>query len=44
MFSFERFMGVLKKYVHSRAHPEGSITKSYGIEEVIEFCIDFILT
>jgi hypothetical protein len=42
MFPFERFMGVLKKYVHNRAQPEGSIAKGYGIEEVIEFCIDFI--
>jgi hypothetical protein len=25
MFPLERFMGVLKKYVHHRAHPEGSI-------------------
>ena len=41
-FPFERFIGVLKKYVHNRAWPEGSITKGYGIEEVIEFCIDFI--
>ena len=42
MFPFERFMGVLKKYVHSRARPEGNITKGYGTEEVIEFCVDFI--
>ena len=42
MFPFERFMGVLKKYVHNHARPEGSITKGYGIEEVIEFCVDFI--
>ena len=42
MFPFERFLGVLKKYVHSRARPEGSIAKGYGIEEVIEFCVDFI--
>jgi hypothetical protein len=42
MFPFERFMGVLKKYVHQRARPEGSITKRYGTEEVIEFCVDFI--
>jgi hypothetical protein len=42
MFPFERFMGVLKKYVHNRAWPEGSITKGYGTEEVIVFCIDFI--
>jgi hypothetical protein len=37
MFPFERFMGVLKKYVHNHALPEGSIIKGYGIEEVIEF-------
>ena len=42
MFSFERFMGVLKKCVHSYARPEGSIAKGYRTEEVIEFCIDFI--
>ena len=42
MFPFERFMGVLKKYVHNRAWPEGSISKGYVIEEVIEFCVDFI--
>ena len=42
MFPFERFMGVLKKYVHNRARPEGSIAKGFGTEEVIEFCVDFI--
>ena len=42
MFLLERFMGVLKKYVHNRARPEGSIAKGYGTEEVIEFCVDFI--
>ena len=42
MFPFERFMGVLKKYVHNRARPEGSISRGYGTEEVIEFCVDFI--
>ena len=35
-------MGVLKKYVHNRARPEGSISKGYGTEEVIEFCVDYI--
>ena len=35
-------MGVLKKYVHNSARPEGSISKGYGTEEVIEFCVDFI--
>jgi hypothetical protein len=42
MFPLERFMGVLKKYVHQRGRPEGSIAKGYGTEEVIEFCVDFI--
>ena len=42
MFPFERFMAVLKKYIHNRARPEGSISKGYGTEEVIEFCVDFI--
>jgi hypothetical protein len=39
MFPFERFMGVLKKYVHNHARPKGSISKGYGTEEVIEFCV-----
>jgi hypothetical protein len=34
MFPFERFMGVLKKYVHNRARPEGSIAKGYGDEDM----------
>ena len=42
MFHFERLMHVLKKYVRNHAHPEGSITKGYSTEEVIEFCVDFI--
>jgi hypothetical protein len=35
-------MGVLKKYAHNRARPEGSISKGYGTVEVIEVCVDFI--
>ena len=42
MFPFERYMAVLKKYVHNRSRPEGCIAKGYGTKEVIEFCIDFI--
>jgi hypothetical protein len=38
MFPFERFMGVLKKYVCNHARQERSIVKGYGTEEVIEFC------
>ena len=42
MFPFERFMGVLKKYVHNRARPEGSISMGHQTEDVIGFCVDFI--
>nr|ABA94043.1 transposon protein, putative, CACTA, En/Spm sub-class [Oryza sativa Japonica Group] len=42
MFPFEKYMGVLKKYVCNRARPEASIAKGYGTEEVIEFCVEFI--
>jgi hypothetical protein len=42
MFPFERFMGVLKKYVRNHARPEGRISKGYGTEEVIEFCVEFL--
>ena len=42
MFPFERYMSVLKKYVRNRSRPEECITKGYGTEEVIEFCVDFI--
>jgi hypothetical protein len=31
-----------KKYVRNCACPERSIAKGYVIEEVIEFCVDFI--
>src|SRR5215216_3272271 len=42
MFPFERFMGVLKKYVCNRARPEGSISMGHQTEDVIGFCVDFI--
>ena len=42
MYPFERFMGVIKKYVRNRNRPEGSIAEGWGAEEVIEFCIDYM--
>jgi hypothetical protein len=42
MFPFERYMGVLKKYIRNHSRPEASIAKGYGTEEVIEFCVEFI--
>jgi hypothetical protein len=35
-------MGILKKYLHNHTRPEGSISKGYLREEVIEFCVDFV--
>ena len=43
MYPFERYMGVLKKYVCNRARPEGSISMGHQTEDVIGFCVDFIL-
>ena len=37
MFPFKRFMGVLKKYVHSRSRPEGIIAQSYGMDMLTLF-------
>jgi hypothetical protein len=42
MWPFEKFMSVLKKYVLNRTRQEGSITKGYVTEDVIEFCVDFV--
>jgi hypothetical protein len=42
IFPFKRFMAVLKKYVRNHFRLKGCITKGYGTEEVIEFCLDFI--
>ena len=35
MFPFERYFAVLKKYIHNRARPEGSIAKGYVTEWVL---------
>src|SRR6266540_1382973 len=42
MYPFEWFMGVLKKYVRNRAHPEGCITDGIGTKEVIDFYVDYM--
>ena len=42
MYSFERFMGILKHYVRNRARPERSIVEGYVTKEVVEFCIDYM--
>jgi len=42
MYPFERFMGILKKYVRNRYRPEGSIVEGYSTEEVVEFCTNYM--
>jgi hypothetical protein len=40
MYPFERFMTILKKYVHNRSHPEGCMVQGWATEEVIGFVIN----
>jgi hypothetical protein len=42
MFSYERFLVILKAYVRNRAHLKGSIIEGYTIEEVVECCTNYI--
>jgi hypothetical protein len=42
MYPYERYMIVMKGYVHNRAHPEGSIIEGYTTKEVIECYVDYI--
>ena len=43
MFPFERFMGVLKKYVCNCARPEGSISMGHQTEDVSDFVLTSFL-
>jgi hypothetical protein len=38
IFSYERYLAVLKSYVQNRAYSEGSIMEGYITEEVVECC------
>jgi hypothetical protein len=42
MFSYERFLAVLRAYVRNHGHPEGSIMECYTTEEVVECCMDYV--
>ena len=42
MWSYERFMSVLSRYVHNRAYPEGSMIEGYSTEEVVECCQEYL--
>ncbi|XP_052152536.1 uncharacterized protein LOC127770769 [Oryza glaberrima] len=42
MWTYERYMSILKGYVRNRAHPEGSMIEGYTTEEAVECCMDYI--
>jgi hypothetical protein len=42
MFSYERYLAVLKSYMRNHAHPEASIMEGYTTEEVVECCADYV--
>jgi hypothetical protein len=42
MYPFERFMTVLKKYVHNQSCLEGCMVQGWATEEVIEFAVDYM--
>ena len=42
MWSYERFMSVLSRYVHNQTHPDGSMIEGYNSEEVVECCQEWL--
>ena len=42
MWTYERFMSILNRYVLNRAHPEGSMIEGYNTEEVIESSLGYL--
>ena len=42
MYSIERYLAVLKKYVRNKSKPEGSIAEGYLADECLTFCARFL--
>jgi hypothetical protein len=42
MMPFERMNGVIKRYVHNRACPDGSIVQGFLTKECISFCTNYL--
>jgi hypothetical protein len=42
MLPFERFMTILKKFVHNQSRPKGCMVQGWATEEVIEFTVDYV--
>ena len=42
MWTYERFMSILNRYVLNHAHSEGSMIEGYNTEEDIESCLGYL--
>ena len=42
MWTYERFMSILSRYVLNCAHPKGSMIEGYNTKEVIEYCLGYL--
>ena len=42
MWTYERFMSILNRYILNRANPEGCMIEGYGTEEVIKCCLAYL--
>ncbi|XP_074377710.1 uncharacterized protein LOC141719233 [Apium graveolens] len=42
MYSIERYLGVLKRYIRNKSKPEGSIAEQYLADECLTFCARFL--
>lgn len=42
MYPCERYLGTLKSYVRSKAHPEASMANGYAAEEALGFCTEYL--
>jgi hypothetical protein len=42
MWTYERFMSTLNRYVHNYTYPEGSMIEAYTIEEAINYYMRYV--
>jgi hypothetical protein len=42
MWTYERFMSTLNRYVHNRAYPESSMIEAYTTAEAVNWCAKYI--
>ena len=42
MWTYERFMSIIDRYILNRAYPEGFMIEGYSTEEVIECCLAYL--